>query len=82
MGNQRLDHLLSEEKGQRCPEAETLEDPFEVSKTVFRLPSDSVRWGARPRQSVGGMAQMVERLLCKQDVAGPNPAASTSQAGL
>ncbi len=25
----------------------------------------------------GGLAQLVERLLCKQEVAGPNPAVST-----
>ena len=28
------------------------------------------------------MAQLVERLLCKQDVAGSNPAASTNAPGL
>ena len=29
----------------------------------------------------GGIAQLVERLLCKQEVAGSNPTASTSNIG-
>ena len=41
---------------------------------MSRLPSD--RAGRVP--PAGGMAQLVERLLCKQDVAGSNPATSTS----
>ena len=44
-------------------------------------PSEGRRAGPTPAADAsfnhGGIAQLVERLLCKQDVAGPNPAAST-----
>ena len=79
MGNQRLDHLLSEEQGPSGPEVEAPRAPPLPLLRVFRLPSDE----AGPRgPPTGGMAQLVERLLCKQDVAGSNPAASTNPLGL
>ena len=32
---------------------------------------------AKPESSSGGLAQLVERLLCKQEVSGSNPLSST-----
>ena len=49
-----------------------------LSLTSLRLPSA----GAAALLAGGGIAQLVERLLCKQQVAGSTPAASTTPAGL
>ena len=44
-----------------------------------RLPHEQVHEGPNPSSAtIGGIAQLVERLLCKQNVVGSNPFGSTS----
>lgn len=61
------------------PEVEARREP-PASPLPIRVPPPFRQGRARP--PAGGMAQLVERLLCKQDVAGSNPAASTNSPGL
>ena len=44
---------------------------------MFRIPSVPKRDAKRGAAQIGGIAQLVERQLCKLDVAGSSPTAST-----
>ena len=56
-----------------------------VQEYVFRIPSGPLRRSTKALErasretSPGGIAQLVERQLCKLDAAGSNPAASTTE---
>ena len=63
---------LPETRGLSLSWLERVPDKDEVTSSTLVRPTTFRAFGH------GGMAQLVERLLCKQDVAGSNPATSTS----
>ncbi len=94
MGNQRLDHLLSKETGPAGRRRPKVERPFSKRASGRKrsrrmiLPhppraAEAARREApghasRETPRAGGIAQLVERQLCKLDAAGSSPAASTT----
>ena len=71
-----MDHLLSKEQPRRKARAKVKSrDRHET--VMFRIPSVPVRDAKRGAAQLGGIAQLVERQLCKLDVAGSSPTAST-----
>ena len=77
-----MDHLLSKEQPRRKASAKVKDrnrlksSPHPLRTAPGRSPRALER-ASRETARTGGIAQLVERQLCKLDAAGSNPAAST-----